>query len=437
MSAKEFYYKRPLHLPEIPPEIWITVLRHATGDYELAFPSELRFETIGPPMWYTSERLKRFRKALVTKRNIVLVCKTWYAMACPFLYEHIVLGRNKVLAPLCDGLSRAALENRKVGWWTERLDVRMRDATQTPGATFATLADILAHLPNLCILTFSITGYGFSESPLPNAVLNSITSSGSLKCVQWHNAITTPSSRNWTAFLQKHPELEFLDGKQNIDWNPHIKLDAVKILHGCPLPTRSRAVWSTVDLPAVRSMLYDWPYGSEIDDVITFSRLGDKLTDLQLNFFGGHLRDFRVTALDLLFTRIRAECTRLTQVILVVDSWSILDWYIPTLPTTVHALGIRVMAEQVSASNAKRFFNILLPAYVASNPSLKTIKFMEERNIRALRSHSLSMWNGFRVMQGLGVAVKDLEDRRIVAPNPPLVPYFHPTPTLDGHHTTS
>jgi len=186
----------------------------------------------------------------------VRVCKTWYALACPFLYEYIILGRSRVLVPLHDGLSRAALENREVDWWIERLYVQMGDATESPRAVFDTFADILTCLPNLCILTFSITERGFG-SPLPNVVLESITTSGSLKCVQWYNPIAMPRGHHWTAFLQRHPEIEFLRD-QLIMLNAQVKLDAVKILYRYPLRTRYRGVSSMVNLPAVRSMFYIW-----------------------------------------------------------------------------------------------------------------------------------------------------------------------------------
>jgi hypothetical protein len=65
MSAKEFYDKPSLRVPEIPPEVWGTVLRHATWDYRFPFPSELTFESLGSPRWYTSDRLQSFREALV------------------------------------------------------------------------------------------------------------------------------------------------------------------------------------------------------------------------------------------------------------------------------------------------------------------------------------------------------------------------------------
>jgi hypothetical protein len=374
----------------------------------------------------------------------VRVCKAWYALACPFLYEHIILKVNGVLAPLRDGLSRAVLENRQAGWWTESLDVRMRDMTDTPETVFATLADILTYLPNLCILTFAITGRRFFPlaSPLPNAVLNSITSSGSLRCVQWDNCVSTPLPHHWTAFLQKHPEIEVLDGAQSVELNTPIKLHAVKIVHGYPNEKGHLTGWSMPDLPCVRSMFYNLTYGCVAENDITFSRLGRNLTDIQLDVF--EQRYLRIERLDPTFARIRTECTRLTQVVLGVLSWSILSSYTPTLPSTVHTLGIRIMKAQVSAAKVKRLFDTLLPSYVACNPSLKTIKFLEAKNVRALRSHRISLSYGLRVMENLGVVIKDLEDRLIAPPSCPGVIYLQQqldtpssTSTLDDHHPTS
>ena len=341
------------------------------------------------------------------------VCKAWYALACPFLYEHIILGRNRVLAPLRDGLSRAVQEKRQAGWWTERLDVQMRDATTTPKAVFASLAGILRYLPNLCILAFSITGHGF-PSLLPKFVLNSVTSS-SLKCVQWCNVVVKPSHQHWSAFLRKHPEMEYLDGEQATTLNAPVKLDAVKILYGYPICTgRRSAPRSTFDLPAVRSMFYDMTWGMGNDDFITFGGLGQQITEIQLSFLDKDELDGQGPHIDLTFARIRAECTRLTLVILAVHWWTILGSYIPTLPSTVHTLGIRIISGQASAANVKRFFNTLLPSYAACNPAVKTIKFMDAKNIRALRSHPIALWHGLHVAEELGVAIKDSEDRKVV-----------------------
>ena len=367
------------------------------------------------------------------------VCKTWYTLGCPFLYEYIILGRTRVLAPLRDGLSRAALENRQVGRWTERLDVRMRDATKTPETVFATLADILTYLPNLCILTFSIAGRGFFSASLPNVVLNSITSSGSLKCVQWYNSFTKPLPHPWTEFLQKHPEIEVLDGGQAVTLNAHIRMDAVKILHGYPIRTWNWAVWSDVDLPAVRSIFYDLTYGIEADDANIFTQLGQNLTNIQLSFFV----PLRVPCLNVVFARFREGCPRLAQLVLAVRSWSMLGSYTLNLPSTVHTLGIRVSDGEVSAASVKRLFTALLPLCVARNHALKTIKFMDASNSRALRSRPISLWHGLRVTENLGVAVTDFHDRLIVPPSCPGVVHLQRqldklsfTSILDAYHPT-
>ena len=368
------------------------------------------------------------------------MCKAWYALACPFLYEYIILGRNRALAPLCAALSKTAQEKRQVGRWTKRLDVRMWDTTETPSTVLATLADILTYLPNLCILTFSITGHSFFNFVLPNVVLNSITTSGSLKCVRWYNSITRPSPQPWTEFLQKHPEIEVLDGGQGVLLNAHIKLDAVKILHGYPIWTEQYGTtWSEVDLPAVRSMFCDFHYGTEIDDD-TFGRLGHNLTNIQLSSFD-LFPDSRLTDI---FAQIRKRCAHLTQLVLAVRSWSLLVSYIPTLPPTVHILGIRVMNEQISPASVQRLFTDLLPSYITPNPAIKTIKFMEKKNSQALRSHSVSLWHGLRVMEKLGVAVKDLHDRPIVPPSCSCVAHLQQeldtlssTSTLDAPRSTS
>jgi hypothetical protein len=102
------------------------------------------------------------------------------------------------------------------------------------------------------------------------------------------------------------------------------------------------------------------------------------------------------------------------QVVFAVQSLSILSSYTLTLPSTVHTLGMRVIDGQVSAVNLKQLFNALLPSYVACTPALKTIKFMEAKNIQALRSYLILLWCELHVMEKSGVAIKDLDDRLIV-----------------------
>ena len=72
MSAKEFYKKPRLHVPELPPEIWMTVLRHATRNYEFPFPSELTFESIGISR-FSSAPLRSFRKTLVNSCTLLSI----------------------------------------------------------------------------------------------------------------------------------------------------------------------------------------------------------------------------------------------------------------------------------------------------------------------------------------------------------------------------
>jgi hypothetical protein len=191
-------------------------------------------------------------------------------------------------------------------------------------------------------------------------------------------------------------------------------------------------------------MFYDLTYGIETDDAVTFNRLGQHLTDIQIGFFEYDRLELRVPRFRFAFSRIREECARLTRVVLAVHSWYMLGPYTPTLPSTVHTLGIRVTDGQISEANIKQLFNALLPFFVVCNPALKTIKFVEARNGRALRSHPVSLWHGLRVMEKLGVAIKDLEDRLLVPPSCPAVDHLQQqlgkpssTSTLGALHSTS
>jgi hypothetical protein len=173
-------------------------------------------------------------------------------------------------------------------------------------------------------------------------------------------------------------------------------------------------------------MFYDLTYNFETDNAISFNRLGQSLTTIQLNFFATDGSYARFPRFRFAFARMRAECSCLTQVVLAVRSWHMLDPSTdpPTLPSTVYTLGICVMDAQISEVSVKHCFNTVLPLFVTCNPALKTIKFMKARNIRALRAHSISLWHGLRVMEKLGVAIKDWADRHIVPPSCQDIPHL-------------
>ncbi|KAH6919185.1 hypothetical protein BKA70DRAFT_1394556, partial [Coprinopsis sp. MPI-PUGE-AT-0042] len=67
----------------LPPEVWFSILRSATLD--------TRPSNIGNVPSMTATVYEEWKSSMVTKRRIVRVCRDWYSIGIPFMYEHIVV----------------------------------------------------------------------------------------------------------------------------------------------------------------------------------------------------------------------------------------------------------------------------------------------------------------------------------------------------------
>ena len=217
----------------------------------------------------------------ITKRNVARVNKAWYALASPFLYEHIILGRSKVLQPLLEGMNRSAKTahgelSRPIGWWTQRLDVNMRDKpNRNPQIEMNALAGILTHLPNLRILTFSITGHRYRET-LPSNVLHSLVCRDTLRIVHWYTP-HFPSIESLSALLEDHLHLESVNANEIMNTSiPQIQLNSLNTIHvrwpgfiTMETPAFISYVWA-LDLPAVRYATYNLEFSVNNDLLVVF-----------------------------------------------------------------------------------------------------------------------------------------------------------------------
>ncbi|KAF8960812.1 hypothetical protein BDZ97DRAFT_2077299 [Flammula alnicola] len=415
MSAKEFYHKNlPGRLPEIPPEIWTAIISHAIwvpGGYE----PELMTLAIGiKSSSVNQEQLQALRTSLVTRRYLVRVSKAWYTLASPFLYEYILLGRGRVLAPLRDAMIRSQKsvdsneQVNSIGWWTKRLDVSMRDSADDPGAIMATLADIMTCLPNLRILTFSITGQ-FYDRVLPSTVLESLTCRDTLKFVHWY-IFPQPTTQAWTSFLENHPYLESINGNFRISPNSHIQLNSLKMVHVPDIANigDEHEIWQ-IDLPAIRYATYCVDFGANsIGRDRFFASVGPKLTTIQINYL--HDGDVQSAAcLQATLDQILQTCHALEQVNLLLNSWHVLSLCVASLPPKVKMLAIRILRPNLAKVTNRVLFTSILKGMVSRNPALKIIQFLDRANVRELRVHSRILNEGLRLMESLGVIIKNPE----------------------------
>ncbi|KAF8800055.1 hypothetical protein BYT27DRAFT_7245794 [Phlegmacium glaucopus] len=397
MSAKE-HYRVVVDLPDLPPEIWSSIFVLATWSTDIYNPQLMVSAGCDTLYW---EQLREFKRSLVTKRYLVRVCKAWYYLASPFLFEYIFLGRGRVLAPLHDGMLRsehaAGLQElpHAIGSRTQRLDVHMRDRTDDPGAIMDILADILNRLPNLRILTFTLSGHGYQASHyLPENVLQATNACrDTLRFLNFYGGLG-PSSNSWASFLMNHPRLEAINAPVALTQlgNPHLVLNSLKSIYVHCYTDRSEQLecdedrFSNIDFPNVDHAIYDvTSLTPELDFALHYefpSRIEHQL-------------------------RMKLNCERLARVDFVIH-----EWQIPTIvcfPKNVHTLGIMVTASQISAPSVYGFFRTVYD-FLSYFP-VKTLCFTDQANIRALHAHPHPLSSCFDNIMRLGVKVVDREGR--------------------------
>ena len=444
MSAKEHYHPVPVVLPNLPPEIWLAIFRLATWSQDM-FNPQLMVST-GCDTAYR-EQLREFKRALVsfhlqvvvyilpqfykvTKRYLVRVCKSWYSLASPFLFEYIFLGRGRVLASLRDGMLRSeqAVElqelSHTIGWWTQRLDVHIRDRTDNSGSIMDILADILERLPNLRVLTFAVVGHGhcafYESNYLPENVIQATNACrDTLRLLNWYGGLR-PSPNTWASFLENHPRLEAINAPVVLTQlgNSNIVLDSLRSIYvhcQTDLTHVENKLWN-IQFPNLHHAIYDitsTPFEFPHHDFL--SKIGPKLTSIQINclklFSTEHLMDFGFYTI---LSRMVVTCPNLTRLDLVTYEWKMSPFFYFYFPKTVHTLGIRVNVHQVPRRSLEIFFGSIY-SFLSHFPSVKTVCFTDQRNVRVLRAHSRALRSNLAQIRGHGVNVMDDEGRLLVA----------------------
>ncbi|KAF5365570.1 hypothetical protein D9757_010898 [Collybiopsis confluens] len=136
-----------IQLPQLPEEIWMVILQTACGIPELGDSPKLLSFTLTP-------HLKVMRKKLSTQRHIVSVCKLWYRIALPFLYEQIVI----FLPSHMHRLSETLASRPSLGDYTKRFDVNFF-LDEPNKNTLVDFLSVLLRLSNLRVLIYDSEFY--------------------------------------------------------------------------------------------------------------------------------------------------------------------------------------------------------------------------------------------------------------------------------------
>ena len=300
-----------------------------------------------------------------------------------------------------------------IGWRVQRLDVHVRDRTDNSKFIMDILADILRRLPNLRVLTFSITGHGYDESldHVPENVLQATDACrDTLRLLNWYGGVEF-SSNSWAWFLENHPQIEAINAPVVLTrlGNSHIVLDSLKSIY---VDYRTRAsnihqnimmLWD-INLPNVRHATCHISRGVSTSFDVFLRNMGSRLTSIQFNI---STYDYDAEALS----RIVAFCTNLTRVDLVF-----FQWLMPlfTIPKSVHTLGIRINGRQIPRRSMETFF-VCLHFLLSLSSSVKRFCFTDQRDVRTLRAHSRVLKLYLPRIHKLDVNVLDHEGRLLVA----------------------
>jgi hypothetical protein len=297
-----------------------------------------------------------------------------------------------------------------IGWRIQRLDVYMRDQTENPGLIMDILADILRRLPNLRVLAFAITGNNYDEC-LPENVLQATNACrDTLRLLNWYRGVRL-SSNSWVPFLENHPRLEAIDAPVVLTQlqveNSHIVLDSLKSIYvRCQNPaSRTQNMLWNIDFPSIHHAIYEITSPPHSSNDVFLQRQGSKLTSIEIIILSNDL--------DFAFSKIVTTCKNLARVDLVIFEWLMPSF---SIPKSVHTLGIRVRGRgfQIPKRSMLEAFFLSIRNVLSSFPSVKTICFTDQQNIRALRVHSQALSSNLVGIHNLGVDVMDHEGRLLV-----------------------
>lgn len=160
-------------MPSLPPELWDAILRFATelpGSFDTAYQSPVDHPWTFDQDNATNSFKQRHAPIFDTKRNIVLVCRVWNALATRYLYETIVIKDKDAVVLLARTLKHggfgryiirleiAALNtlrsNELAVWDPRRWGFRgtTADDPEFTDSEASSVAEVFLHTPNLCVL---------------------------------------------------------------------------------------------------------------------------------------------------------------------------------------------------------------------------------------------------------------------------------------------
>ncbi|KAF8224175.1 hypothetical protein L208DRAFT_1313086 [Tricholoma matsutake] len=407
MLAPAKGWKRPkIILPDLPAELWMTIFREATWVSRILDSDSV--EEFGSLT--SRQRIRPLRASLITKRYLVRVCKQWYSLAIPFLYESIIIGRCRTLNTLRDALqSLCSPENldagngHPLGWWTKRLDVAMRDNGSDTESELESLSQIIQSLPNLNILVFRVTTSKYHNVLLPGSFLHHLSrSAGSnLQAIVWYTRALTPDSPQWYAFLAGMPTIRTLSCSQFFD----DLLPALPALRTFSLHDISSFPNPSLPNPSLRHLTFG-VYKCDVNWKVFLLNHGQQLEVIQVHTIWKCWVSHVVQA-------ISQSCPKLQRLDIAIQTWEELNSSQISLPATIHTFGLYCMQPQAPRTGYKQLFSALKD--MKFGPAFKVIQLLRPNNVTDLYGrHRQLLLTNMPKLRELGFEIQDHEGQPLL-----------------------
>ncbi|KAF8626210.1 hypothetical protein AX15_004900 [Amanita polypyramis BW_CC] len=401
-----------------PPEICLAIFEFATWVHNVHGPDPLDMNF---QLFITKDHQRTLRRSLRTKLALVHVCRAWKALASSLLYENIIIGRGGYLPAICSVLEASRRQSLQqdpdetcpLGHWTKRLDIALRDSSRPADEELALLADIVYCLPNLEIVTFSLSSIQYAQDDFsPCFILRALASTcaPSLKYIHWFRDTLVPDGQDLCALLRKTPNLRsfrtpLVSVRNCEESDEKLVHTSIMTVHAersiaddldYPVPPQ------VMDLPSLRQLSFVVPLFSTDARWAKFLEThGPRLQHIQVLIYSAssHLQP------DL--AHVATSCSNLIRLDFVFSQWLHMPFPV-TLPPTVQHLGIFCAQGQISNYNA--FFSHL--DNLEYSVDFKCIQFLGKRNVMDIfRKHLHQFLTGTARLRSNGIRFSDHKGR--------------------------
>ncbi|KAG5651953.1 hypothetical protein H0H81_006802 [Sphagnurus paluster] len=452
---------RQQHLPCLPPELWILILRYATcsacTNHDEYSPA-VSFLSLSHSQIHLQHRLTYYRAAMRRKALMTLVCKAWYTYAQEILFEFVWISRASEARLLAAVLASTSSSSGK---YIRRLHIETPSLERCDPADLRTILDCA---PRLVVYSdyrsirrsFHLDSAYSDPRASPKQLLSALAHpNNSLRRLSWTNYDDVSFHLHMSPMLETTAaNLEFLELNFCSSHLHSMFPSAISSLSKCPIPDTPNisltlpalrslkvtldnatfAVLSTWSMPALQNLSVvsaDFSYASS-----GFSEFflvhGPKLTQLELGHSSSSIEEHYLTAPAPNASGstspgipLAAWCPNLVEFICSADAewnWQHPDWIAPhvLLPThpTLQLIGIRDIDKRLRddfpshhVDSEEPFFMLLQQI----GSLLQRDAFPALRYIRDLSWESDLMRRGGGLGLGLGVGASTAS----VASRPP------------------